>query len=596
MCGIIGYIGKNNAYEKVIFCLKKLEYRGYDSSGITLFYNNTYHTFKEKGKINNLVSSLPKNLISNIGIGHTRWATHGQNNIENAHPHHSLNNKIILVHNGIIDNYLDLKKELINKGYSFYSQTDSEVIANIIEENYQNNPLEALEKSFKQIKGSFALSIIFTQYTNRLYAVKKESSLIIGKSDDGIYISSDINALIDNIDQYYILEDDEIVEIIDNNIYLYDAFLRKKAPIFKSITKEISNKKINNYQTNMEEEINEQNLIYNKLINTYIKNNTINFSTFNINDFLLSQYKEIILIGCGSSYNAGLIGKYLFEHISSLRASCYLASEFEYLPFLDYSKTLFILISQSGETIDTIKVLRTLKSHNETTISIVNVMNSTIARESSYFIDSLAGKEIAVATTKAFFSQVFILYLLAFKIGKINNTKEANKLNNLLSLNDEINHALNDYQKEIDKITHQLVNKKSVFFIGRGLDYILLNEASLKLKEINYIHSEAFPSGELKHGTISLIDKDSLTIALIYQTKHIDKMLSSIEEIKAREGKIIIIGKCEEHDITLTKEIDDLFSPLITLIIFQRIALECAKKKGYDIDMPRNLAKSVTVQ
>lgn len=588
MCGIIGYIGKKSLEEVLIEGLKNLEYRGYDSSGIALQNFNDVQIIKSTGKIKELEKKLQEiNLInSNIGIAHTRWATHGNPNIENAHPHQVGN--ITLVHNGIIENANELRQKLTKEGVKFKSQTDTEVLCALINFYYKNDISSAIKKALKEVKGSYALAILVKK-DESIYAIKKDSPLIVGIDKDGYFIASDISAIIKYTNKYIVLEENELVKLSQNDYVITknNKIIKKSIQSteidFESITK-------SNYKHYMLKEIMEEEILLEKTFNIY-----------NDKDSLIdiSKYEEIHIIGCGSAMYAGMVGKTLLEEKSNIRCYVECASEYRYKKIFYDRKTLVILISQSGETADTIAAMRKAKENKIDTLAIVNVKTSTIARESDYKIFIEAGKEIAVATTKAYLLQVTIFSLLAY-FSSINkhllkeiNLKEEEK--NILS------HLKNilEQRKKYYEIAKKIFQEEDIYFIGRGIDYSLCLEGSLKLKEISYIHSEAYQAGELKHGTIALINKNTPVIAIISDQNIANKTLSNIEEVKSRGANVIIISTKKisnsENNIIVPK-ISDFFQPILIIPILQLIAYEVANLRNCDIDKPKNLAKSVTVE
>lgn len=588
MCGIIGYIGKKSLEEVLIEGLKNLEYRGYDSSGIALQNFNDVQIIKSTGKIKELEKKLQEiNLInSNIGIAHTRWATHGNPNIENAHPHQVGN--ITLVHNGIIENANELRQKLTKEGVKFKSQTDTEVLCALINFYYKNDISSAIKKALKEVKGSYALAILVKK-DESIYAIKKDSPLIVGIDKDGYFIASDISAIIKYTNKYIVLEENELVKLSQNDYVITknNKIIKKSIQSteidFESITK-------SNYKHYMLKEIMEEEILLEKTFNIY-----------NDKDSLIdiSKYEEIHIIGCGSAMYAGMVGKTLLEEKSNIRCYVECASEYRYKKIFYDRKILVILISQSGETADTIAAMRKAKENKIDTLAIVNVKTSTIARESDYKIFIEAGKEIAVATTKAYLLQVTIFSLLAYfssinkHILKEINLKEEEK--NILS------HLKNilEQRKKYYEIAKKIFQEEDIYFIGRGIDYSLCLEGSLKLKEISYIHSEAYQAGELKHGTIALINKNTPVIAIISDQNIADKTLSNIEEVKSRGANVIIISTKKisnyENNIVVPK-ISDFFQPILIIPILQLIAYEVANLRNCDIDKPKNLAKSVTVE
>lgn len=607
MCGIIGYNGSaKNAKEAIIAGLKNLEYRGYDSAGIALVENKKVDLYKSQGKISKLEDSLKDiNTNSNIGIGHTRWATHGIPNEINAHPHKV--GKVTLVHNGIIENYAILKNELISKGVTFKTQTDSEVACAYInymyekelENNSETPELTAIIKACKDFRGSYAFGVIFDNDTSSIYATRKDSPLIIGVGENENFIASDVSAILDYTKEYILLEEGELAKVTNTSIDIFDSNLKKITKGINTATWSANKYKKNGYDHFMLKEINEQPKVLSDIFKRYMEDETLGIS-LNFGD-----YDKIHIVACGSAMHAGLVGKYLFENYADVDVTVEIASEYRYKNMRITPKTLVILISQSGETADTLAALRIAKQKNATTLSIVNAVGSTIAREADINIYTYAGPEIAVATTKGYTSQVAILSLLCINAMKQKNildsslfSKVCDEFSNISNLITEVIN-LNDKYKEIAKC---LYKRNDIFFIGRGIDYSLCMEGSLKLKEISYIHSEAYGAGELKHGTISLIEDGTPVIAIATNDTLYEKTVSNIKETKARGSFSIFITTSDEcskdfADITLKlQKLSEFVEPLLIVTALQLIAYETAKLKGCDIDKPKNLAKSVTVE
>lgn len=595
MCGIIGYIGKSNSVPILLDGLKNLEYRGYDSVGISIIENNKLKIIKEKGKVKELEKSINKNLYSNIGIGHTRWATHGKANKTNAHPHHY--GHVTIVHNGIIENYINLKNKLEKIGYKFISETDTEVACAYINYIYnkEKDILKTINICTKDFTGSFAISIIVENDYDNLYVMKKESPLIIGVSKGENFIASDVPAIINYTNKYILLDDLEYAKISGKKIEIYKDGKERKKTIkeFKHNIANISKEKFDHY---MLKEINEQPYVIDHLIKKYFKSDKL------IKNKLpdLSKYNKIYIVGCGSAYHAGIVGKYLLEKYGNSEVFVELASEFRYKKLFLDENSIVIAISQSGETADTLASLKIAKHLNAKTLSIVNVYESSIARFTDDVIYTEAGNEIAVATTKGYISQVFILSLLALKLGLINKLiKEKDIYDYYKNISKGMKKLI---RKDYKDIALNLYKRNCIFFIGRNIDYALALEGSLKLKEISYIHAECYAAGELKHGTISLIEKNTPVISLITNDNIADKTISNIKEVIARGAYVIVIckdsikvNKCYEKKVTIPTSID-LLQPILNIIPLQLIAYEVAKLKKCDIDKPRNLAKSVTVE
>lgn len=588
MCGIASYAGDKNVIKTIMTGLKSLEYRGYDSSGIAYMKNGKINIIKKEGPIKNLDKILDYDDEANIGISHTRWATHGGATDINAHPHRQ--GRITLVHNGIIENYNELREGLIEKGYVFNTETDTEVAAGIIDDLYnkEGDMLKALNKATYVLKGSYVFNIINDDYPDTIFGIRKDSPLIVGTSNEGNILASDIPAIIHVTNKYVILNNYDIVVLTKDNIKYYDRNLNeihKDIRIFNGDNEEISK---NGYDHYMLKEINEEGEVVKRILSLYTKDNKVG-DIFNI-----KKYKSIDIVACGSAAFAGYIGKYYIEKYANIRTNVHYASEYRYQKNFFDKDTLVILISQSGETADTLAAMKLANEHDIDTLSIVNRRDSSIARESKYVIYTPAGIEIAVATTKAYLAQVIILILLAIK----NSSMEEEGIRELKLLPNIITKYINDFNyKEIAKLVS---DKKNVFYLGRGIDYYLALEGSLKLKEISYIHSEAFPAGELKHGSISLIDENFGVIAIVLDKSISDKTISNLKEVSSRGAEVIAITNIDKDDFSTHKILLDnhseFLTPLTAIIPMQLLAYNTALIKGYDIDKPRNLAKSVTVE
>lgn len=588
MCGIASYAGDKNVIKTIMTGLKSLEYRGYDSSGIAYMKNGKINIIKKEGPIKNLDKILDYDDEANIGISHTRWATHGGATDINAHPHRQ--GRITLVHNGIIENYNELREGLIEKGYVFNTETDTEVAAGIIDDLYnkEGDMLKALNKATYVLKGSYAFNIINDDYPDTIFGIRKDSPLIVGTSNEGNILASDIPAIIHVTNKYIILNNYDIVVLTKDNIKYYDRDLNeiyKDIKIFDNDSEEISK---NGYDHYMLKEINEEGEVVKRILSLYTKDNKVG------NIFNIKKYKSIDIVACGSAAFAGYIGKYYIEKYANIRTNVHYASEYRYQKNFFDKDTLVILISQSGETADTLAAMKSANEHDIDTLSIVNRRDSSIARESKYVIYTPAGIEIAVATTKAYLAQVIILILLAIK----NSSMEEEGIRELKLLPNIITKYINDFNyKEIAKLVS---DKKNVFYLGRGIDYYLALEGSLKLKEISYIHSEAFPAGELKHGSISLIDENFGVIAIVLDKSISDKTISNLKEVSSRGAEVIAITNIDKDDFSTHKILLDnhseFLTPLTAIIPMQLLAYNTALIKGYDIDKPRNLAKSVTVE
>lgn len=589
MCGIVGYAGKTNVIKNIMTGLKSLEYRGYDSSGIAyLDKNNNIKIYKKVGQIKNLDQILNYEDEASLGISHTRWATHGGVTDTNAHPHNQ--GKITLVHNGIIENYEEIKKELEKEGYNFKSSTDSEVAAVLIDKLYKENKdmLKTLIKLKDKLKGSYAFNIINSDIPNKIYGIRKDVPLIVGVSDHGNMFASDIPAILHVTNKYIVLNNNEIVELEQDNIKYYNSEGKEITKEVKEYAGTIDSISKNGYDHFMLKEINEESEVVKNILNLYIKNNKIK-DIYNI-----KKYKNIDIVACGSASFAGQIGKYYIEKYANIKTDVYYASEYRYQKNFFTKDTLVILISQSGETADTLAALKLAKENGINTLAIVNRRDSSIAREADSVIYTEAGIEVAVATTKAYLAQVLILLLLAFK----DNNKETKLLEDLKLLPNLITKYINEY--DYSNIANILKDKEHIFYLGRGIDYYLSMEGSLKLKEISYIHSEAFQAGELKHGSISLIDKDFGVVSVVTDKTISDKTISNLKEVSARGAKIITITNIKDNNFAdytiLVEDYDEILNPLLVIVPMQMLAYNVAKLRDCDIDKPRNLAKSVTVE
>ena len=581
MCGIIGYVGeKRFSIDVIIDGLKHLEYRGYDSAGIAYVKDNNVVIEREVGRISNLESVLKKD-TSHIGIWHTRWATHGKPTKENAHPHKVGN--ITLVHNGIIDNFMELKSTLMSEGYTFKSDTDTEVAAAYIDSLYKenNDMIKSLSICVNKFLGSYAFGIINELETDVLYALRKDSPLIIGVGENENFIASDVPSILKYTNKYIDIENDEIVKITKDEVTVYDKncnIINKEISMFEGDANLVEK---NGYETYMLKEIHEEAEVIKKTSESSI-------------DFDITKYDEIDIVACGSAYHAGLVGKYMIEKLCNIKVNVCIASEYQYDKHFYKGKTLVIAISQSGETADTKKCVNIANNIGVDTLGIVNVKGSSIARICKHVIYTLAGPEIAVATTKAYLAQITTLILLAVK-----NSKEKINTEDLQKLPYYIETLIN---KDYTSLANMLYTKDDIYFIGRGIDYALCMEGSLKLKEISYIHSEAYPAGELKHGTISLISEGTPVIVVATSDKLYLKTISNAKEVKARGAYVILVTDKEvinegvyDELISIPKVTEEL-RPILTIMPLQLISYEVAKLKGNDIDKPKNLAKSVTVE
>lgn len=605
MCGIMGFNGENQASTILIDGLRRLEYRGYDSSGIAV-KGDDITIIKEKGRIDNLQMSVDEiNPQGNIGIGHTRWATHGIPDKTNAHPHKSMNGIVTLVHNGIIENYMDIKHELTQMGYEFKSQTDTEVIAQLYDSIFDGDAINTMIKTAEKLKGSYAVAMLVKGFEDKIFAMKKDSPLIVGIGNGENFLASDIPAILPYTKECYIVNDDEFIELSKNEIKVYDINGNKKEISIKTIDLSIESAEKGGYDYFMAKEIFEQPKAVNDTIVPLIKNGEIQLP-FQFPENFIENLNRIYVVACGSAYHVGLTAKYIIEDMVRIPVMVDIASEFRYRNPVITENDLCIFISQSGETADTLASLRKAKEKGAFTLSIVNVPFSTIARESDGVIYTNAGAEIAVATTKAFSAQLAVIYTLSAFLSQKKNLLSSKNVkeftDKILQLPEKIKSTLecNDITEEIAK---HIATKEHVFFIGRGVDYPLCLEGALKLKEISYIHCEGYGAGELKHGTISLIEQGTVVIAIVTDDILYQKMISNIKEVHSRGAYIIAIVKKGMNDI---EEIADKviyipdtlknLMPSLTVIPLQLLAYHSTIEKGLDVDKPRNLAKSVTVE
>ena len=598
MCGIIGYTGSLDASGKLIKGLKSLEYRGYDSAGIAVYNSelNEVIIAKSKGRVAQLEAKA-NGISGNTGIGHTRWATHGNVSDTNSHPHKFGN--VTLVHNGIIENYESIKNQLGVAG-RLKSQTDTEVVAALIDNYYQigSNPSNAIIKAIKEIKGTFALGILFDDIPNKIYAVRNVSPIVCCKNDDGAYIASDITAIGEYSKEYFVLPELAIAEISKDGFNIYDFNGNQVDIEYIELDWDINSSGKKDFPFYMEKEITEQPAAIQRIINDYVKND---LPCFDINDKLFSDFDSITVIACGTAMHAGLIGKHLIEKLCRIPVNVCVASEYMYSMPIVNDRTLVICVSQSGETIDTLEALKYAQSNGAGSLAIVNVKASSIAMQADNVIYTNAGPEIAVASTKAYTTQVAVFYLIAAKIaylrGILSKDDVKDFINELKKVPGAVKNVI-DRREEIHRLSSGLLTAEHTFMIGRGLDYPALLEASLKLKEISYIHSEAFASGELKHGTIALITSKTPVIALITQKTLASKQQSNIREVQSRGARVITIathGISDNIDFALPTLKDD-FNIIPAVVAMQLLAYYVSADKGLDVDKPRNLAKVVTVE
>lgn len=608
MCGIVGYVGSRQAQNVIIEGLEKLEYRGYDSSGIAVIHDRSINTAKFKGRLSVLDNYTKENPITgNVGIGHTRWATHGAPSDINSHPHFNNKETIAVVHNGIIENYLTLKEELQSKGYQFVSETDTEVIAHLVDYYYEGDLLEAVFKTIKKLKGAYALGVIAKDSPEEMIAVRKESPLIVGLSEDGNYIASDVPAILNYTRDVYFLDNGEVVRLTPSGVEVFDFDSNPVDKEVHTVEWSVDAATKGGYDHFMLKEVYEQPQAIRETLTRridedgYIKLDDIKLSAEDLNNI-----NKIYIVACGTAYHAGKIGKLAIEKLAKIPVETDIASEFRYSdPFVD-DRTLLILVSQSGETADTLAALREAKRKGARILSITNVVGSSIARESDDVFYTWAGPEVAVASTKAYTTQLIAFYMvalnMAIKKGTITKEKYFEVLDELKTLSGKVESLLEDIEAE-KSIAQRIKEKSSLFYLGRGADYQTALEGSLKLKEISYIFTEAFAAGELKHGTIALIEEGTPVVAIATQKDLVEKMISNIKEVKARGAYVYAItteGETEikkvADEVIYVPETLDLLKPVLSVIPTQLIAYYTSLAKGIDVDKPRNLAKSVTVE
>ena len=608
MCGIVGYIGKSDGQKFVLNGLEKLEYRGYDSSGIVTVSDNRLHLTKKKGRLQVLRDELEQHpLRGHLALGHTRWATHGAPSDVNAHPHTDEKSEFAIVHNGIIENYMELKHDLQEKGHHFLSDTDTEVIAHLLAEYDTGNLLDTVYEVKKHLQGAYALGIVSKNEPDTLIAVRKESPLIIGVGKEENFIASDIPAILEHTRDVYFIENGEVVVLTKDNVTIFDENRNLVTREVKHIDWDMSAATKAGYPHFMLKEIHEQP----QAIRDTVKHRLQQDGTVSLGDVawtkeLLQDIHKIYIVACGTAYNAGRVGKVALERLTGIPVETDLASEFRYRdPFVN-EHTLLILVSQSGETADTLAALREGKRKGAHIFSVTNVIGSSIARESDDVFYTWAGPEIAVASTKAYTTQLVAFYLIAMNmallLGKMERSEYDSLLTEILALSDKIELMLKK-ESDIKQIADSIKDKNAVFYLGRNMDYNSAMEGALKLKEISYIFTEAFAAGELKHGTIALIEEGTPVITIATQTALLDKPFSNMQEVKARGAHLIAFTResattiCNEADVTVTiPECPDLLMPVVSIVPAQLLAYYTSVLKGNDVDKPRNLAKSVTVE
>ena len=612
MCGIVGYVGDEQAAPILLTGLSKLEYRGYDSAGIAVRNEaaDKIAIVKAKGRLKTLIektdggSAVP----GTCGIGHTRWATHGEPSETNAHPHCTDDKSVVLVHNGIIENYQELKAKLLRSGYTFYSQTDTEVAVKLVDYYYKKTgtPLEAISRAMLRIRGSYAFGAIFKDYPGKLFAARKDSPLIIGKSENGSLIASDVPAILDQTRRVYYIGNLEIAELSRDEIHFYNIDREEIEKDVVEIQWDAAAAEKGGYEHFMLKEIHEQPRAVRDTIGAYVKDGKIDLSETGLTDEKLQEIERIYIVACGSAYHVGMVGKYVIEELADIPVEVDLASEFRYRNPKLVKNSLVVIVSQSGETADSLAALRLAKERKIPVLGIVNVVGSSIARESDYILYTYAGPEISVATTKAYSTQLIAMYLLAIQAAKVKDViseeRYAALIEELGTLPEKIQKTLDDKER-IQWFASKYANAKDVFFIGRGIDYAISMEGSLKMKEISYIHSEAYAAGELKHGTISLIEDGILVVGVATQAALFEKTISNMVEVKSRGAYLMGLTTYGNYNIEDTADFavyvpqtESFFATSLAIVPLQLMGYYVSVAKGLDVDKPRNLAKSVTVE
>ena len=612
MCGIVGYVGEEQSAPILLGGLSKLEYRGYDSAGIAVRNDETGKTeiVKAKGRLKILVEKTDGGTAvpGTCGIGHTRWATHGEPSENNAHPHCSDDRSVILVHNGIIENYQELKEKLTKSGYTFYSQTDTEIAVKLIDYYYKKTgtPLEAMTRTMLRIRGSYAFGVMFQDYPGKIFAARKDSPLIVGRSDKGSLIASDVPAILDRTRNVYYIGNMEIAELSREEIHFYNIDREEIQKDMVSIKWDAEAAEKGGYEHFMLKEIHEQPKAVQDTIGAYVKDGKIDFSQTGLEEETLKRIRRIYIIACGSAYHVGMVGKYVIEGLAKIPVEVDLASEFRYRNPILEEDSIAIIVSQSGETADSLAALRLAKERGVPVMGIVNVVGSSIARESDYILYTYAGPEISVATTKAYSTQLIAMYLLAVESAMVKGVIGEDRYKELLeemgTLPEKIQKTLDDKER-IQWFASKYANAKDIFFIGRGIDYAISMEGSLKMKEISYIHSEAYAAGELKHGTISLIEDGTLVVGVATQKGLFEKTVSNMVEVKSRGAYLMGLTLYGNYNIEDTADFsvyvpktDQYFTTSLAIVPLQLMGYYVSVAKGLDVDKPRNLAKSVTVE
>ena len=608
MCGIVGYIGTHQAAPVLLDGLAKLEYRGYDSAGIAVYDGEKIRMEKAVGRLKVLeeLTQDGATLPGTVGIGHTRWATHGVPSDLNAHPHFNHDHSIVVVHNGIIENYLKLKKKLAGKGYEFLSETDTEVIAHMLDYYYKGDPLDAISKVMHRMEGSYGLGIMFRDHPDEVYAVRKDSPLIVGTSPEGNLIASDVPAVLKYTRDVYYLENEEIVKLTRDGLHFYNIDEEELEKEATHIDWDMNAAEKGGYEHFMLKEMHEQPKAVKDTLTPRIKNGDVVIEELGMTDEEIRAISKIFIVACGSAYHTGVTAKYIFEKLARIPVEVDLASEFRYRDPILPENTLVVIVSQSGETADTLAALRLAKEKGVRTLGIVNVVGSSIAREADNVMYTWAGPEIAVATTKAYSTQLIAQYLLAMKFAKVRGTVSQNDFDAMIQslerLPEQISLLLS-HKENVQRFANRYLAAEHVFFIGRGIDYAISMEGSLKLKEISYIHSEAYAAGELKHGTISLIEDGRLVVAVLTQPELYKKTISNIQEVKTRGAFVMAVttvGNTEVEKVAdyvvYLPETNPVFANSLAIIPLQLFGYYVSIGRGLDVDKPRNLAKSVTVE
>lgn len=608
MCGIVGYIGKEQAAPILLDGLEKLEYRGYDSAGIAIYDGNEIRLAKATGRLKALydITCGGEALPGTAGIGHTRWATHGEPSDVNAHPHFNESQSIVLVHNGIIENYMKLRKNLEGRGYQFRSATDTEVVVQMLDYYYKGDPIEAITQVMHRVEGSYALGIMFREHPDVIYAVRKDSPLIVGEGADGNFIASDAPAILKYTRKVYFIQNEEIVKLTGNTLTFYNTDKEELQKEATTIDWDINAAEKGGYEHFMLKEMYDQPKAVADTLNPRLKDGEIVIEELKMTEEEMRRIRKIYIIACGSAYHVGITAKYVMEGIARVPVEVDLASEFRYRNPIFEPDTFAIIISQSGETADSLAALREAKEHGIKTLAVVNVVGSSIAREADEVMYTWAGPEIAVATTKAYSTQLIAMYLLALKFGKVRGTIReedfASMIEDLKQLPEQISLLLS-HKENVQKFANRYLAAEHVFYIGRGIDYAISLEASLKLKEISYVHSEAYAAGELKHGTISLIEEGRLVVALLTQPDLYKKTISNIQEVRSRGAFVMAVttvGNTEVEKVAdyviYIPETNPYFMNSLAIIPLQLFGYYVSIGKGLDVDKPRNLAKSVTVE